>query len=320
MLAFFVAFVTALVLAWLLIPILLRADVLDVPNQRSSHTAPVPRGGGIAVLAAIIVAVAAHEAVGSDGPWRIILLAVALAAVGFADDRRPVSSLLRLAVQVLAGVLVAYVSVGSGTAGLPALLFGAIVVLVVAGYVNAYNFMDGINGISSLTAVIAGLWWVWVGADHDLVQVQVLGAAVAGAMLGFLPWNAPKAKIFLGDVGTYGLGLLIVALSVLGWAAGVSSLVAVAPLAVYGADTGWTLCKRAIGGRPLMEAHREHVYQRLVVAGWSHMASALLCAGATAGVCFVVAVTPLQVGLPVAALIVVAYLSAPSLIRVRATR
>jgi len=160
-----------------------------------------------------------------------------------------------------------------------------VVLLLVIAFVNAFNFMDGINGISAMTAAVAGAWWWWIGLTEGSSALGLLGAIQFGAALGFLPWNAPKARVFLGDVGSYGLGLLIVGMSALAWLGGIDWLMAIAPLVIYYADTGWVLFKRCHGGRPLVEAHREHVYQRLVDDGWPHMVAAGLCASATAIVC-----------------------------------
>jgi len=194
-------------------------------------------------------------------------------------------------------------------------LFVLVVLVAVAGYVNAFNFMDGINGISALTAAVAGAWWCWVGAQHDVDGLVVVGASLAGAMLGFLPWNAPRARVFLGDVGSYGIGFLVVVGAAWSWANDVPAVLCLAPLAVYLADTGWVLVKRAVGGRPLMQAHREHVYQRLVDQGWSHAASALLCAGTSVVVCLVAAMTPPTVSVPVLLVACVAYLASPRAVR-----
>ncbi len=310
-----VTFAAAVLLTGCLVPVLHRVQLMDVPNARSSHARPVPRGGGLAVMAAVVFGVAMTALIDVDRVDRAVLVvvgvALALAAVGFADDRSSLSSRSRLAAQIVAAVAVVALSATLGTAGVPGLVFWAVSLVAVVGYVNAYNFMDGINGISSFTGAVAGLWWLWQGGVHDVAQAQVLGAVVLGAMLGFAPWNVPVARIFLGDVGSYGIGLLIVATSVLGWAGGAPALVAVAPLVVYGADTGWVLIKRARDGRRIGEAHREHVYQRLVDGGWSHPASALLCAGASAAVCLSVALAPWPVAVALSAGCVMAYLCVP---------
>lgn len=315
MVAFSVAVVSALLLTGLVVPVLRRGQLLDVPNERSSHSVPVPRGGGLAVMAAVVLASAAAALTGSEVLWLPLLLAVALAVVGLVDDRASLPGAVRLVLQLIAGVATAAWAWATASPDQALGLFALVAVVAVAGYVNAFNFMDGINGISALTAVVAGAWWCWIGVDNDLDGLVTLGAVVAGAMLGFAPWNAPRARVFLGDVGSYGVGFLVVTGGVWAWANGVSALLCLAPLVVYIADTGWVLLKRAAGRRPLMQAHREHVYQQLVDAGWSHTASAALCAAASVVVCVALALAPLTVSLPAMAAVVLVYLVLPHLVR-----
>lgn len=307
--------VTALAVAALL-PVLGRAQLLDVPNARSSHDSPIPRGGGIAVAAGIGAAVAVNGVGGGAILWPVLAAGLALAIVGFVDDLHTMGSSVRLLIQLVTGLaLAAWAASAHGSAGLPVGLFVPIAAVGVAGYVNAFNFMDGINGISALNAAVAGGWFAWAGAEYDVRGVAVTGLAVAGAAIGFLPWNAPRAHIFLGDVGSYSLGVVVSGLAVTCWAKGVPAVIAVAPLVVYLADTMWVLVKRGTGGRPLTVAHREHVYQRLVDNGWSHLSAATLTA--VAGVLMAGAVWLYWDHLPVVAVIVVsvlalAYLAAPT--------
>lgn len=289
MMVFVTGFLCALVLTGMLIPVLRRAQFLDVPNHRSSHAVPTPRGGGLAVLAAVLIASAVEASRGQGVPLVPLGAAGVLAGVGLLDDLRSLSGLVRLALQglcALAVVIWIFVNYSFPGTTTSAFVVVATATVVLVGYVNAFNFMDGVNGISSLNAVVAGVWWGVLGEHFELAELQTVGSAIAGAALGFLPWNAPRAKVFLGDVGSYGLGLIIATLSVWGWAAGVPALMAAAPLLVYLVDTGWVLVKRAIGRRPLMDAHREHVYQRLVdYRAWSHLSAAMFTAVLSALVC-----------------------------------
>lgn len=268
-----------------LIPALWRAQLIDKPNHRSSHEMPIPRGGGIAVVLTIVLL----SVVFVEWDLQLATLLVAtvwLAAVGLVDDRRSLSSGLRLASQGAVAVLLGVVFLAEGVT---TWLWLPVLVVAVVGYVNAYNFMDGVNGISALTAIVVGGWWAWAGADQGEPSLEVLGLVLAGAGLGFLPWNAPHARIFLGDVGSYGIGVFIAGLSVWAVCSGLPWPWAVLPLLVYGADTGAALLKRFLGGRSLTEAHREHVYQRLVDSGWSHLTSAGVCAVAGAAGCIAAA-------------------------------
>lgn len=312
-----VPFAAALVLTFLLtglaVPVLRRALFMDVPNHRSSHTQPVPRGGGLAlILVVIVVAVLLVDVDRSVGS--LLVGAAALAAVGLADDVRSLPSSVRLGAQVVCALATAAVllSQGEGT-----WWWCPVVVISMVGYVNAYNFMDGINGISALTALVVGLWWGWVGFGNDHATLGLLGLILSGASVGFLPWNAPKARVFLGDVGSYGVGFYVVGLSALALTNGIPWGWALAPLVIYGADTGWVLVKRYRGGRPLGAAHREHVYQRLVDGGWSHVASACLCASAAALVCVAVGLSGEQTALWAwgsAVVVTIGYLGMPRLV------
>ncbi len=306
-----VSLVLSFALVGVLIPALRRARFIDVPNHRSSHFAPIPRGGGLAVMMTIPLGLW----LGNDfAAWPLVGVALLLAVVGLADDIRPLPGGARLLAQVVAALAICTWS--SLSFGATDWLRLAVAAVVIVGFVNAFNFMDGVNGISGLVTAVIGAFWAIIGVRQDLDWVSALGLVLAGAALGFLPWNAPRARVFLGDVGSYGLGLLVGSLSALAWMQGVHWLLALAPLVVYGADTGWVLAKRARGGRPLMEAHREHVYQRMVDGGWSHLRAAGLCAMAVALTCLAATLTwersPL-LGLLVVVVLATAYLLTPGL-------
>jgi len=300
----------------LLLPALHRARVMDVPNARSSHSHPVPRGGGVAVVLGIVAAAAATAVRGTPVPWLLVAAALGLAALGLVDDVRSLGSRVRIVVQVLtAAGVVSWAMSTFGGSGLPTTLFIGVGTIGLVGYVNAFNFMDGINGISALNAAVAGGWYVWLGNHYALPGLATLGLAVVGSSLGFLPWNAPEARIFLGDVGSYALGLLLGGMAVVAWSSGVPLLLCIAPFTLYLTDTAWVLVKRATGHRPLAEAHREHVYQRLVDGGWTHLSAAALTAAVAVASCGVAVVgtgRPLFTGLLTAAL-VLGYLVGPGL-------
>ena len=315
---FLVSLAGGLVLTGVTIPALKRAQFIDVPNHRSSHSHPVPRGGGLAVV--VCRAILAPAALGMTREVAVIVAAtVLLASVGLVDDLRSLPSGVRLLAQGGTAAAAAAALISGGSASwwwLPVL------VVAVAGYVNAFNFMDGVNGISALTGVAVGLWWAWAGDRQDHLTLSTLGLVLAGTCLGFLPWNAPVARVFLGDVGSYGVGVFVALLSTVAVVDGLPLLWALAPLAVYGADTGWVIVKRLRAGSRLTQAHREHVYQRLVDGGWPHLAAAALCATATASVC---AAAGLAVDgswwgpASVAAVIVLAYLGSARVLVGRST-
>ena len=313
MLELSVALVVAVVVTGVAIPVLRRARVLDVPNQRSSHVDVTPRGGGVGVVAGVAAGVAFG---GTDRDVAVVLTGAAVAAlVGLVDDLRGLGALTRLAVQVVLAAIVALLLLsGRDDAVVLLVVGGAAAAVWLVGCLNAFNFMDGINGISGLTALVAGGWYGWLGHDLSYDALQVAGLALAGAALGFLPWNAFRARVFLGDVGSYGLGFAIGGLAVVALLAGASWLQALAPLAIYLADTAWTLLDRVRRGETWHEAHREHVYQRLVVAGWSHQVTALLVAGLALVVCLLAGWAPLPAATLGGVVVVAGYLSLPRLV------
>lgn len=253
-----------------------RQGVVDVPNHRSAHSAPTPRGGGLAcalgVLAGAIVAALEGLAV----PWAGVIASLALAAVGYADDRLRLGATPRLAAQVVVGGILGYLLHG--------VVGAAMGVVVVPVIVNVVNFMDGINGITGLTMIVWGSAVVLAASRAGALPIIVLGALAAAAAIGFLPWNAPRSRVFLGDVGSYLFGGLAASSLLIGnFRTSVPPLILSVPLFIYLADVGVTLCRRALRKAPLLEAHREHIYQRLVhEAGLSHMQVATAAAVASA--------------------------------------
>lgn len=248
---------------------LTRAGAIDVPNERSSHSSPVPRGGGLAVLAGVTSGLTGS---GVRVPALSAVAVAGLAGVGMADDlasdRGGLPATGRLGAQLVAGL----VGPDVGTAAVDR-AFGA---LVTAAVVNVVNFMDGINGISALTGMV---WGVNAAQSADPV-VRATGMATAGAATGFLPWNAPRARVFLGDSGSYLLGGVMSAaiLRAYGPRRNVREALAVgAPLLPYAADAAQAIWRRRRAGLALTEAHREHAYQRLVDhGGLSHLQVAML--------------------------------------------
>jgi UDP-N-acetylmuramyl pentapeptide phosphotransferase/UDP-N-acetylglucosamine-1-phosphate transferase len=200
--------------------------------------------------------------------------------MGLVEDLVGVRALHRLAIQFAVAVL-AGLFLLDGLTG-PALwrcLFAAGAVFWLVAFVNAYNFMDGIDGISVAQAMGAGATWFALGAYTDTPVLAAGGAILAGAALGFAPYNVPKARMFLGDVGSYFLGAWLAAVAVLGLRAGVAPEAVLAPLVLYVADTGATLARRVARGERWYEPHRDHSYQRLGDAGWSHVRTSAAVAG-----------------------------------------
>ena len=289
--AVLIAVLTALVSAGataLTLRVLERRRILDHPNERSSHARATPRGAGIAVTGALVVAwaaVAALEPAGRGPLLWIIGGMLLLAVVSWRDDLASLPALPRLAAQAIA------VAAGLASFDEGALVFQGLLPLwadrLVAAFawlwfVNLFNFMDGIDGLAGTETVAIGLGLALValtagGAPED----AALALAAAGAALGFLPWNWQPARIFLGDVGSVPLGYVLGWLLLAAAAAGNWAAALILPL-YYLADATLTLLRRLLRGERVWRAHREHFYQRATQAGRSHATVVGLIAAADA--------------------------------------
>lgn len=302
--------------------VLHRAGRHDVPNHRSSHATPTPRGGGLALLAAtaVLAAVSTWQGAWSVQTASVVAGCAALSAVGLVDDLRDLRPAHRLVAQALVGVLAGFVLGGP---------VGALVgLLVVPAAVNMVNFMDGINGMCASHAAVWGLGAL-LAAPEVGQPLAVLGAISLGGGLGFLPWNMPRARLFLGDVGSYligglaGMGVLATGVVLLDGdqPPAVWPLVGLvcAPYLLFAVDTTSTVVRRARAGDPLFEAHRTHVYQRLVNEGGApHWVVSLAVAALSLLVTsafLVSAVVGVVAALTAAAL----YLASPGLVRQEVT-
>jgi UDP-N-acetylmuramyl pentapeptide phosphotransferase/UDP-N-acetylglucosamine-1-phosphate transferase len=253
--------------------------VLDRPNERSSHSVATPRGGGLAVMLALLPGWALLILLGAAPPATIAVLlgAAFLALVSFADDLRPLPPLWRLLAQLaaVAGGIAALPDAGGVFQGmLPPALDRALSGLLWLWFVNLYNFMDGIDGITGAeTAFLGGGLALIVFANREFGNAgqSALGLATAATALGFLRWNWQPARIFLGDVGSVPLGYLLGWLLLATAAAGAWKAALLLP-GYYLADASWTLARRALRGEKVWRPHREHLYQKAVQRGLSHAA------------------------------------------------
>lgn len=235
---------------------------LDRPNARSLHTGAIPRVGGLGVMGASLMLTPFAPA----GQW--LAPAALLSLLSLWDDRHSVSPGLRLGIQLF--VIAAWVF---GAQAMP-LGLGLLVCLGIAWLTNLYNFMDGSDGLAGAMAVIG---FAALGIAASGQDFAALAWILSGAALGFLFFNAPPARLFMGDCGSIPLGLIAGLLSVEGGRRGVWP--AWFPLLVFSAfivDASLTLLLRVLRGARVWEAHREHAYQRLVLAGWSKR-QVLLC-------------------------------------------
>jgi UDP-N-acetylmuramyl pentapeptide phosphotransferase/UDP-N-acetylglucosamine-1-phosphate transferase len=267
-------------LAWVLSAILVRLirawaeqkAILDHPNERSSHTAPTPRGGGIA----IVLITLAGSAFWMTPRFAIVAAAaLVIAIVSWIDDLRRLPAALRLGVQILAALPVAIL--------FTPMVWAPLALVWIVGLTNAYNFMDGIDGIAGGQAVVAGLAWAWFGMATQQPLIAMIGLLIAGSSAGFLMHNWQPARIFMGDVGSAFLGFTFASLAVMAWPN--LRLVAAGVLVVWPfvVDASFTFLRRALRRERVMEAHKSHIYQRLHQRGLSHAAVAMIYIGLAAG-------------------------------------
>lgn len=304
MIRVFVVFGATAAAAWLAVALCrqwaLRRRLLDVPNARSSHSVPVPRFGGLGFVPILLAA--AILAPGNAGPGAAGWIAAAGAAMifglGIVDDWRALSAKVRLATQcaVVAGALSAAAFFAGDRLGLPHgpaawWLLGPLFLFGV-GFINAFNFMDGVNGMAGLQGLVYGLAWAALGWWADAGVAAWFGLAMAAGMAGFLPQNINPAKVFMGDGGSTVLGFLAASLPWIaaaepgsGLGLGIWLHAGVLMTWAFWSDVAFTMAARIRRGENILEAHRTHLYQRLVRAGWRHEAvSGLYAALAAVGV------------------------------------
>lgn len=265
-----------------------RHELLDRPNHRSSHSSPVPRVGGIGIVSGFFAAMAAWWFSGLSAPELNALLTIAalFAAIGLHDDLRGLRPAGKYGLQ-LAAVLLA-IGAGSRITTLDLPIVGSfslgwlavpVTILWITGFTNIFNFMDGINGISGTTAVICGSFFLlFSGLVRDPTAAAVALIVVATS-LGFLPFNFPRARTFMGDTGSLFLGALLSLLVIQLGQRGIPYAALALVCSAYLYDSAFTLLRRMRRRENIFRAHRSHLYQRLIQAGMSHLAVTLIYSG-----------------------------------------
>ncbi len=274
LIALLVSLITTALTVRRLVGWLRKRQILDLPNERSSHVRPTPRGGGLAVTPVILAGwlILAGLGLALSGQLVVMAGALALLLLSWQDDRRSLPARLRLLVHlaaVAAGLLALpdHQFVFQGLLPFWADRLAAAILWV--WFLNLYNFMDGIDGIT-------GIETLCIAAGVILMSpAQAQGAVLAGASLGFLFWNWHPAKIFLGDSGSVPLGYLLAWLLLRMAAQGLWAPALILP-AYYLADATITISKRALRREKIWQAHRQHFYQRAVQGGATHSRVALL--------------------------------------------
>lgn len=316
---FVVGLSAAAILPYLAIPWLRRAQIIDVPNHRSLHDIPAVRGLGVVSTLGVLAAALAAVAVRLEQTVPVVIAlggCVLAALIGFAEDAVGLRVDVRLVAQGLVATILAFL--GHVQFGVTLWMLPLAVGLIV-GYINAANFMDGVNGISCLHGLVSGLHFILVGRLLDQPWLQGTAAVLLAVHLGMLPWNA-RGHAFLGDIGSYLLGSLVAICGVGVVLSGGSILLASAPALLYLVDTLTTMLRRLADHERLTDAHRSHVYQRLVSGGLTHLQSAAVVSAGSA-VCSAVALSAAMGWLPtglaamLVALLLVSYLALPRILK-----
>ena len=261
--------------------------LLALPNERSSHTQPTPSGGGVAIvlsslLGILLFALLAHLLTFSL--WCYIGGAALIALISWYDDRFTIANRIRFGVHMLGAIL--FLSNVDIVSQIELPLLGEVTLswlgilisfLWLVGLTNAYNFMDGIDGLAGSQAVIAGSSWALIGYWLNQPLIMGIGLLLAASSLGFLSYNWPPARIFMGDVGSAFLGYSFASLTLLGTQ--VHHRLAVVGILIFWPfifDTLTTIVRRWQRGENIFQAHRSHLYQRLIITGYSHRTVTLL--------------------------------------------
>lgn len=260
---------------------------MDNPNERSLHSFPKPRIGGIGIVFTVLIGTIIISLISDLYILPLIGISLAVALVSLIDDFRSIPFWVRLpahlgagiGIVMLGGVLTHLDWPGLFSFSLPTLLAGILCVLWAGGMINAYNFMDGSDGIAGLQGALFGLGLLLFAQSP---QAQLLGAVIIGACCGFLVHNWQPSKIFMGDVGSAFLGCLVASAPWLItprahperlWDGFILTLLFVWPFFL---DTAFTFTRRLLKRENVFAAHRSHLYQRLVLSGWSHAQVAVL--------------------------------------------
>ena len=256
--------------------------LLDIPNERSSHEAPIPSGGGIGISG--ITALLAAPLFIASAQWNAVLFlagAILIAVIGFVDDTTELPARARLLFQGIASALLILGTGAIDQLSVPPLFSISVSVYVaipislfwVLSVTNIYNFMDGIDGFAGLQGVVGATAWMLLLLSERQHELAIYAGLLAATSLGFLYWNRPPARIFMGDVGSTFVGFSFGSLPILAFndlSHPVLLLVGFLFIGPFLFDGTLTIIRRAMSGENILKAHNTHLYQRLAKSGYSH--------------------------------------------------
>ncbi len=268
----------------------LKRELFDIPNDRSSHTQPTPRGGGLVIFFVCLGIFAVYSLIFDlEKIWAYFAGAIIIGLISWLDDLYEVSVVWRFLAHSIAASLVIFSfgfwetiyfpfvgEIFVGRFGILLTFFG------IVWLINAYNFMDGIDGIAGVQAVAAGIGWLFVGILWNINSVAFYGIIIALSSLAFLLHNWQPAKIFMGDVGSAFLGYTFAVMPLLAMPEvaiknkSYLPMIGVVTVSAFVFDSIWTFSKRLSRLEKVWKPHREHIYQQLVISGFSHQRVTLL--------------------------------------------
>ena len=288
---------------WVSIRLARRVGAMDVPNERSSHSVPTPRMGGVPMVAAAVLGfgcwafLAAGEAFSVKGLPYAVLFALGASLLGLWDDLSPLPPLFRFIVQISGAFLCLWASAGlfrellAGRWALPPIVWISASAVWIVWMLNLYNFMDGIDGLAGGEAALASAFFFLLFARHGESGWAVANLLIAAAAAGFLVFNWPPAQVFMGDAGSaflgafYGMQSVVASLTT-----PIPFAVLILPFANFILDTTVTLIRRAWRGEKWYTPHRSHFYQRMTGLGMTHRKVTILELCVLAGSCAAAAV------------------------------
>ena len=265
--------VLSFILTWLIRLWALKFKILDIPNKRSSHSTPTTRGGGLAIVICWYLGITflfAYDYI-ADNLYYAFLSGSILAVISLIDDLLSLKPAIRLLGQLLSASLAIYFLKGidiiivSGWTIKPEIILIPLIIIAIVWFINLYNFLDGIDGYASIEAIcIAAVIFLFTGNTLSLLLI----ASIAG----FLFWNRPKAKIFMGDIGSTQLGFILIILGIYLHNEDQFSLVHwIILVSPFWFDATFTLFRRWKNNEKLSQAHKKHAYQRIVQYGFTHL-------------------------------------------------
>jgi Fuc2NAc and GlcNAc transferase len=261
----------------------LRFEMVDIPNERSSHTIPTPRGGGIIIVILTVFFYLVFGYFSGTTNWYFILGSSLIAFISWLDDLVSINSLWRFLVHGISALLVIFgVGVFSFDVGFlndSRWILYLLTYLWIVWLTNAYNFMDGIDGIAATQAITAGIGWCIFAFLADVPSILMFSAVLVATNVGFIFHNWSPAKIFMGDVGSAFLGFNFAVLPLLFLERQTNPNVlpfAICAVLIFLLDSVFTFFRRVVNREPFWRAHRSHIYQRLTLRGKSHQYVTLL--------------------------------------------